>query len=210
MPLVTVKVFEDRLDDAAFSAQLTTALTEAVVEVCGESDEVIKERVDTVLQELKLTEQANAFPSELSGGEKTRAALARALVHEPSILIADEPTGNIDPEQSLEILELLKAINAKGTTVVLASHDKIVVDTLGVRVLRLEGGSLVRDGVGGYAADAAAPASEAQHSQPQEKHDEVSAHPRIAHKQIHHHRRPHHDGTETKHPDSGHVKPMAI
>ncbi len=179
------------------------------LEVCGESDEVIAERVKTVLEELKLTGQANAFPSELSGGEKTRAALARALVHEPSILIADEPTGNIDPDQSMEILTLLKAVNAKGTTVVLASHDKLVVDALSVRVLRLEGGALVRDDVGGYVAGDA-PVAAAEPAAPEEK-PEVSPHPRVAHKQFHHHRRPaHHDGAEPKHPDSGHVKPMAI
>jgi cell division transport system ATP-binding protein len=122
------------------------------LEVCGEPDDVIDERVADILGRLRLTDRANAFPHELSGGEKTRAALARALIHKPSILITDEPTGNIDPQQSMQILQFLKEIHAGGTTVILATHDKLVVDALGVRVLRLENGKIVRDSVGGYNA----------------------------------------------------------
>lgn len=120
------------------------------MEVCGEPDEIVDERVAEVLSRLRMGERSDAFPHELSGGEKTRAALARALVHKPSILIADEPTGNIDPDQATMILKFLKDVNAEGTTVILATHDKLVVDALGVRVLRIENGVLVRDSVGGY------------------------------------------------------------
>ncbi len=120
------------------------------LEVCGETDDAVAEKTADILERLKISDRADAFPSELSGGEKTRAALARALVHKPSILIADEPTGNIDPEQSIHILNFLRQINSEGTTVILATHDKLVVDALGVRVLRLEDGKLVRDSIGGY------------------------------------------------------------
>lgn len=120
------------------------------MEVCGEPDDVIEERVTMLLDRLRLTERADAFPRELSGGEMTRVALARALVNQPSILLADEPTGNIDPEQSREILEILRQINAEGTTIILATHDKLIVDALGVRVIRIEVGRIVRDAVGDY------------------------------------------------------------
>lgn len=120
------------------------------MEVCGEPDETIAERVQFLIERLRLTERRDAFPRELSGGEMTRVSLARAMVNQPSILLADEPTGNIDPEQSREILEILREINADGTTVILATHDKLVVDALGVRVIRLEVGRIVRDSVGDY------------------------------------------------------------
>lgn len=130
------------------------------LEVCGEPDEIVDERTAEILERLKLSDRADAFPSELSGGEKTRAALARALVHKPGILIADEPTGNIDPDQSIHILNFLRQVNSEGTTVILATHDKTVVDALGVRVLRLENGKLVRDSVGGYVHEARVEKSE--------------------------------------------------
>ncbi len=124
-----------------------------VLEVCGEPDDIVDERTAEILERLQLSDRADAFPSELSGGEKTRTALARALVHKPSILIADEPTGNIDPDQSIHILNFLRQVNAEGTTVILATHDRVIVDALNVRVLRLENGKLVRDSVGGYVSD---------------------------------------------------------
>lgn len=122
------------------------------LEVSDVRDEDIKERTEELLKQLRLSHRRDAFPNELSGGEKTRTALARALSARPSIVIADEPTGNIDPVQSVEILELLKEVNKQGATVILASHDQRVIDTLNVRVLRLENGSIVRDSVGGYEA----------------------------------------------------------
>ena len=121
------------------------------LEVCDEPNDVVEQKTRDILGRLRIANLAQAFPRTLSGGEKTRVALARALVHKPSILIADEPTGNIDPEQSLQILQFLREVNASGTTVILATHDKNVVDALGVRVLRLENGKLVRDMVGSYA-----------------------------------------------------------
>ncbi|MEQ1849944.1 MAG: ATP-binding cassette domain-containing protein [Candidatus Peribacteraceae bacterium] len=107
--------------------------------------------VRDALSRFGVEDRAEAFPHELSGGEKTRVALARAVVHRPSILLVDEPTGNIDPEQSMQILRFIREIHAEGSTVIVATHDKLVVDALGVRVLRLEKGALVRDSVGGYA-----------------------------------------------------------
>ncbi len=120
------------------------------LEVSDVKDSEIQPRVDELLKRLRLTGRRHAFPRELSGGEKTRTALARALAGRPSILIADEPTGNIDPDQSMEILEILKQVNVEGATVILASHDQRVIDSLHMRVLRLENGKLVRDSVGGY------------------------------------------------------------
>lgn len=150
-------VFQDYklLPDRTVEENIAFAL-----EVCGEPDEVVDERTAEIMDRLKLSDRADAFPSQLSGGEKTRTALARALVHKPSILIADEPTGNIDPDQSIHILNFLRQVNAEGTTVILATHDKMVVDALRVRVLRLENGKLVRDSVGGYVETASTNVSE--------------------------------------------------
>ncbi len=122
------------------------------LEVCGETDAIIASRVPELLKRVGLGGRGGAFPRELSGGEKARAGLARALVHKPMIVVADEPTGNIDPKQSLDILALLKQVHAEGTTVILATHDQMLVDALQTRVLRLENGKIVRDGVGGYHA----------------------------------------------------------
>lgn len=140
-------VFQDYklLPDRTVEENVSFAL-----EVCGIAEDDVAERTADVLTRFELTDRADAFPHELSGGEKTRTALARALVHNPTILIADEPTGNIDPDQAQRILRHLKLINSEGTTVILATHDKTVVDVLGVRVLRLENGKLVRDSIGGY------------------------------------------------------------
>lgn len=120
------------------------------LEVVGTDPSEIGQLVGGALLRFGIADRADAFPHELSGGEKTRVALARAVVHKPSILLVDEPTGNIDPKQSMEILRFIREIHSEGTTVIVASHDKIVVDTLGVRVIRLENGRVVRDSVGGY------------------------------------------------------------
>lgn len=140
-------VFQDYklLPDRTVEENIAFAL-----EVCGMSDEDVAPKVAAILERFELSDRAEAFPHELSGGEKTRAALGRALVHNPSILIADEPTGNIDPAQSERIIRYLKTIHSEGTTVILATHDRVVVDALGVRVLRLENGKIVRDSIGGY------------------------------------------------------------
>lgn len=113
------------------------------MEVCGDDDAAIARRVPSLLESVGLKDRVNAYPHELSGGEKARAALARALVHHPMIVIADEPTGNIDPVQSREILALLKKVNAEGTTVILATHDLSLVEASGGRVLHLQDGTIV-------------------------------------------------------------------
>lgn len=115
------------------------------LEVCGDRTDLIKKRVDEVLEIVGLTHRARAFPANLSGGECQRTALARALVHEPALVIGDEPTGNLDPESGAEIIDLLLDINKAGATVVLATHDRETVDRVQKRVIRLENGKLVSD-----------------------------------------------------------------
>jgi len=105
----------------------------------------IKKRVPQVLERVSLLHKANAKPAELSGGEQQRVALARALVNNPDILVADEPTGNLDPETAWDIMCLLDDINKRGTTIIVASHAKELVDSMKKRVIQLEKGSLVRD-----------------------------------------------------------------
>lgn len=115
------------------------------LEVCGASTQLIKERVPQILELVGLSERAQGRPDELSGGEKQRVSLARALVHKPKLLIADEPTGNLDPKTSWEIIELLLRINQRGTTVILATHNKEIVNVLRKRVIALKDGKLVYD-----------------------------------------------------------------
>ncbi len=105
----------------------------------------IRARVAEVLKEVGLSGREKAFPNELSGGEKQRISIARALANRPAILIADEPTGNLDPDTAHGIMELLLKINEQGTTVIMATHAKDLVDEMGRRVIALENGSLVRD-----------------------------------------------------------------
>lgn len=92
-----------------------------------------------------LSKKANMYPGQLSGGEQQRVALARALVNNPSLLIADEPTGNLDPETSWEIMKLLSEINCRGTTVIVATHEKSIVDAMKKRVIAIDKGTIVRD-----------------------------------------------------------------
>ena len=105
----------------------------------------IKRQVMNVLDLVGLRHRANAYPNELSGGEQQRIAIARAIVNDPVFVIADEPTGNLDPETSWDIMEIFKEINATGTTIVMATHDKEVVDAMGKRVIAIEQGRIVRD-----------------------------------------------------------------
>lgn len=105
----------------------------------------IRQRVAQVMTQVGLLGRENAFPNELSGGERQRVSIARALVNRPEILIADEPTGNLDQETARGIMELLAAINEEGTTVIMATHAKDLVDRMGRRVIALEQGALVRD-----------------------------------------------------------------
>ncbi len=110
----------------------------------------IKERVSYVLELVGLTEKAKRLPSELSGGEQQRTAIARALVNNPGVIIADEPTGNLDPEMSHEIMDLLVRINELGNTVIVITHEKELVDRFTKRVIFLEAGVICGDCVGGY------------------------------------------------------------
>ena len=111
----------------------------------------IRRQVPMVLSLVGLSSKAKMYPNELSGGEQQRVALARALVNNPSMLIADEPTGNLDPETAREIMQLLNDINARGTTIVMATHAKDIVDEMKKRVIKIEKGVIVRDDKkGGY------------------------------------------------------------
>ncbi|MCG0275291.1 MAG: cell division ATP-binding protein FtsE [Thermosediminibacteraceae bacterium] len=115
------------------------------MEVVEASPREIKKRVPKILEMVGLSHKMNARPHELSGGEQQRVALARALVNNPDVVIADEPTGNLDPDTSWEIMELFNEINKNGTTLIVATHAKELVDAMRKRVLQLENGRLVRD-----------------------------------------------------------------
>lgn len=113
----------------------------------------IKRRVLNVLDLVGLRHRCNSYPNELSGGEQQRIAIARAIVNDPILVIADEPTGNLDPETSWDIMKIFKEINESGTTIVMATHDKEIVDAMGKRVIAIENGLIMRDeknGVYGY------------------------------------------------------------
>jgi cell division transport system ATP-binding protein len=118
------------------------------LEVTGTPSAAIRRRVPQLLNLVGLHEHGQHLPSQLSGGEQQRVAIARALVHDPAILIADEPTGNLDPVTSWEIIQLLIQINELGTTVLMATHNQEIVNAMRRRVLALEHGSLVRDEAG--------------------------------------------------------------
>ena len=115
------------------------------MEAGGYADDEIKDVVGQVLAIVGLKDQANQFPKQLSGGEKQRVAIARALVTQPDVILADEPTGNLDPINTFEIIKLLVRINELGTTVVLATHNKEAINTLGRRVILLDSGKVMRD-----------------------------------------------------------------
>jgi cell division transport system ATP-binding protein len=105
----------------------------------------IRRQVPMALALVGISKKANAYPSQLSGGEQQRVALARALVNNPPLLIADEPTGNLDPETSWEIIKLLIEINQRGTTVIIVTHEKTIVDALKKRVIVIDKGEIIRD-----------------------------------------------------------------
>ena len=115
------------------------------MQVIGEKPREIKKRVPEVLELVGLKHKMRSFPDQLSGGEQQRVAIARAIVNNPKVLIADEPTGNLDPEISWEIMQFLERINLQGTTVLMATHNKQIVDNLRHRVIAIEEGRIVRD-----------------------------------------------------------------
>ena len=123
------------------------------LQVLNKSSDEIKQTVPAVLDLVGLLDKANRRPEQLSGGEQQRVAIARALVNRPAILMADEPTGNLDPDTSVEIMRLLDQINKAGTTVIMATHDAGIVDQMRKRVIEITGGAIIRDqaqGVYGY------------------------------------------------------------
>lgn len=116
-----------------------------ILQIIGVDDKEIERDVSHVLEIVGLTDRANNFPTELSGGERQRVAIARALIHRPEVILADEPTGNLDPYNTSEIMKLLLKIYEAGTTVVLATHNKSVINQLKKRVVTLENGKIIRD-----------------------------------------------------------------
>ncbi|MDM5321598.1 cell division ATP-binding protein FtsE [Bacillus altitudinis] len=115
------------------------------LEVIGEQPHIIKKKVLDVLDLVQLKHKARQFPDQLSGGEQQRVSIARSIVNSPEVVIADEPTGNLDPDTSLEIMKTLEEINNRGTTVVMATHNKEIVNSLKKRVIAIEDGMIVRD-----------------------------------------------------------------
>ena len=121
-----------------------------VMRAVGAPTREIRQRIPYVLELVGLEGKAQSYPTELSGGEQQRVAIARALVNNPDTIIADEPTGNLDPDRSLELMNLLVKNNELGTTVVVVTHEKDLVDHFGKRVVTIDTGRVVNDGVGGY------------------------------------------------------------
>jgi cell division transport system ATP-binding protein len=121
------------------------------MEIIGSKPKDIRKQVPLILSMVGLSMKAKNYPDELSGGEMQRVSIARAMINNPPILIADEPTGNLDPATSWEIMKLLKQFNRRGTTIIMATHDKNIVDSMQQRVVVLDGGRIIKDSVkGGY------------------------------------------------------------
>lgn len=115
------------------------------MEAAGRAEDEIRSDVPHVLELVDLGDKLNNFPSELSGGEQQRVAIARAIVNQPDVIIADEPTGNLDPVNTFEVVQILKKINDLGTTVILTTHNKGVIDSLKRRVITMDRGKVIRD-----------------------------------------------------------------
>jgi cell division transport system ATP-binding protein len=115
------------------------------MEAAGKTNEEIKSDVPHVLELVDLSDRVSHFPNQMSGGEQQRLAIARAIINQPELIIADEPTGNLDPINTHEIIQILKKINDLGTTVILTTHNRGVIDSVGKRVITLEKGKIVRD-----------------------------------------------------------------
>lgn len=121
-----------------------------ILDIWGFSRKQKKEKIKKALELVGLYDRRDSYPNQLSGGEQQRVSIARAICTNPSILIADEPTGNLDPNTSWELMRYFEKINAEGTTVIMSTHSKEIVDRLGKRVIRLEKGKIMSDKVGGY------------------------------------------------------------
>lgn len=119
------------------------------LEVTEQSPKVIRKHVMEVLDLVGLKHKARMFPTEISGGEQQRVSIARSIVSTPKVMIADEPTGNLDPETAWDIMNLFEKINRRGTTIIMATHNKEIVNTIKHRVIAIEGGLVVRDELGG-------------------------------------------------------------
>jgi cell division transport system ATP-binding protein len=128
------------------------------MEAVHQKKKLIKKQVPHILNLVGISEKADRYPNELSGGEAQRVAIARAIVNNPKVLIADEPTGNLDPEKSWEIMNLLNQINLRGTTIVMVTHAKEIVDKMEKRVVQIEKGRIVRDDKSGFYVEDAAKA----------------------------------------------------
>lgn len=115
------------------------------MEANGRSDAEIAENVPQALALVDLEDKTDSFPSELSGGEQQRVAIARAIVNQPDIIIADEPTGNLDPIATYEVVEILRKINGLGTTIIMTTHNKGIIDEIGRRVITMDSGRVIRD-----------------------------------------------------------------
>lgn len=120
------------------------------LDILGKEDKEIKETTDYLLETVGLQDRRNLFPQQLSGGEQQRGAIARALANNPELFIADEPTGNLDPDNAFQVLEILKKINKGGTTVMIISHDKEIVNNMKTRVVRMDKGKVISDNQGDY------------------------------------------------------------
>lgn len=123
---------------------------EFAMRVIGASSREMRKRIPYVLNLVGLAEKADHYPTQMSGGEQQRVAIARALINNPQMIIADEPTGNLDPQRSLEIMSLLERINEMGTTMLVVTHEKELVNRFSKRVLAIENGRLISDETGGY------------------------------------------------------------
>lgn len=123
---------------------------EFVLDVQGFSRKEKRRRIGEVLDLVSLSDRAKAYPNELSGGEMQRVSIARALSINPKVLLADEPTGNLDPVIAWEIVDYFEEINKSGTTVIINTHSKEIVDTMNMRVITVSDGNIIRDSVGGY------------------------------------------------------------
>ena len=120
------------------------------IEMFGLKKHEVRAKVLRALDLVGLKNMAKQYPHQLSGGEKQRVSIARAIVNEPKLLICDEPTGNLDPETSFEVIKVIENINKLGTTVIMATHDIQIVNSMNKRVITLKNGEIIRDQVGGY------------------------------------------------------------